>query len=84
MTHPTTHKRPIGRGCFSWSRVPRDNGFVVYRLFRRDQRCKLHSEWRCFEIGTPREHIARELNIARHQLRNTVDAIDLEIMGVTQ
>lgn len=84
MTHPTTHKRPTGRGCFSWARVPKDGGAVIYRLFRRDQRGTLHWKQVIAPATEPREHIARELNIARHQLRNTVDEIDLEIMGVTQ
>ncbi len=84
MTHPTTRKLPAHKGVFSYARIPMDGGGVAYRLFRRDMRRALHAELRNFHPDCSRSLIARELNIARHQLRNTVDEIDLEIMGVTQ
>lgn len=84
MTHPTTRKLPAHRGAFSYARIPMQDGAVAYRLFRRDMRRALHAELKTFHPDCSRSFIARELNIARHQLRNTVDEIDLEIMGVTQ
>lgn len=84
MTHPATHKRPTGRGCFSWARVVLDDGRVSWRLFRRAMDRRVRYEERNFYPNESREHIARKLNIARHQLRNTVDEIDMEIMGVTK
>lgn len=84
MTRSTTRKLPAHRGAFSYARIPLDGGAVAYRLFRRDMRGALHAEFRNFHPDRRRGDIARELNIARHQLRNTVDEIDLQIMGVMQ
>lgn len=84
MTHPTTHKLPAHHGVFSYGRIPLECGGVLYRLFRRDMGRVVHVELKTFHPDCSRSLIARELNIARHQLRNTVDEIDLEIMGVTQ
>lgn len=84
MNRPITRKLPAHRGTFSYARIPMDGGGVTYRLFRRDMRRVLHAELKNFHPDCSRSFIARELNIARHQLRNTVDEIDLEIMGVTQ
>lgn len=84
MTRPTTRKLPAHRGVFSYGRVHEKNGCVVYRLFRRSLDRRVHGITKAFDPSCERNHIARELNIARHQLRNTVDEIDLEIMGVTQ
>lgn len=81
---PLTRKLPAHKGCFSFARIPMDGSGVTYRLFRRDLRRVLHAEMKNFHPDCTRGYIARELNIARHQLRNTVDEIDLEIMGVTQ
>lgn len=61
-----------------------EGGGVVYRLFRRDLTRRVHAVQRVFHPDCQRGYMAEELNIARHQLRNTVDDIDLQIMGVTQ
>lgn len=82
MPRPFTRKLPAHHGCFSYARIPMDGGAVVYRLFRRDQAGALHAETRNFHPDCTRRFIARELNVARHQLRNTVDEIDLALMGV--
>ncbi|MGN6383697.1 MAG: hypothetical protein ACTHMK_13925 [Dyella sp.] len=83
MTHPTTRKLPTAGHRFCYGRVPCDDGRVSYRLFRRAMNGRTHYEMRSFRPNETRSYIARELNIARHQLRNTVDEIDLGIMGVT-
>lgn len=75
-------KLPAHRGVFSYSRIPLDGGGVAYRLFRRDMRRVLHAELKTFHPDCTRGFIARELNIARHQLRNSVDDVDLALMGV--
>jgi hypothetical protein len=77
-------KLPSHRGVFSYSRIPLAEGSVVYRLFRRDQRGALHCEMRNFHPDCKPSFIAIELNRARHQLRDQVDTVDLELMGVTQ
>jgi len=79
-----TRKPPAPRGSFSYARIPLLGGGVAYRLFRRDQRRVLHAELLPFHPDCDRRTIARDLHAARHRLRNTVDEIDLEIMGVTQ
>ena len=83
MSRRLTRKLPAHRGVFSYSRIPLDGGGVAYRLFRRDMRGAVHAVLRNFAT-IDRRAMAEELNIARHQLRNTVDDIDLEIMGVEQ
>lgn len=80
----TTRKLPAHKGVFSYARIPMDGGGVAYRLFRRDMRRALHARLLNFHPECDRQRIARELRIERHSLRNMVDEIDLEIMGVTQ
>ena len=87
MPLPFTRKLPAHHGCFSYARIPGHEttgapAGVTYRLFRRDQRGALHAETRNFHPGCSRHLVAVELNVARHQLRNTVDEIDLALMGV--
>lgn len=85
MTHPYTRKLPAHCRPFAWGRAPEPaRGMVIWRLFRRDQSGRLHALQRAFSDHDPREFIAAELLHARHQLRNKVDEIDLEIMGVSQ
>ena len=83
MTHPYTRKLPAHRGTFSYARIPMDGG-VTYRLFRRDMSRALHAELCPFHPDCDRRVIAQQLRKARRRLRETVDEIDLEIMGVTQ
>ena len=77
-------KLPSHRGVFSYSRIPMDGGSVIYRLFRRDQRGALHCEMRNFHPDCTRSTIAREINRARHALRDQVDTVDLALMGVVE
>lgn len=54
------------------------------RQFRRDMRRALHEELCNFKPECDRRLIAQNLCTARRRLRETVDEIDLEIMGVMQ
>ena len=76
-----TRRMPNNRNRFCWARIPQDSGSVLYRLYRRDMRGAVHAVLRNF-TALDRHVMAEELNIARHQLRNTVDDIDLALMGV--
>jgi hypothetical protein len=78
-----SRKLPQHRGVFSYARIPTDGGGVVYRLFRRDMKRVLHCEMRVFHPDYPRAARARDLNKARHQLRDLVDDIDLKLLGVS-
>lgn len=79
-----TCKLPSHHGKFSYARIPQFDsiGGVTYRLFRRDDRGAVHYQQCVFEGHCSIANAARDLNIARHQLRNTVDDIDLALMGV--
>ncbi|WP_395119686.1 hypothetical protein ACFCQI_01850 [Rhodanobacter sp. FW102-FHT14D06] len=79
---PFTRRMPHNRNRFCWARIPQDSGSVLYRLYRRDQRGAVHAVLRNFPGDAGRAEIADELNIARHQLRNSVDDVDLALMGV--
>ncbi|MFK2876946.1 hypothetical protein [Rhodanobacter hydrolyticus] len=84
MSRLHSRKLPAHRGTFSYARVPMDDGGVAYRLFRRDMRRALHAELCNFHPDCDRRLIAQQLRKARHRLRETVDDIDLQILGVTQ
>jgi hypothetical protein len=84
MTRSITHKRPTGRGSFSFCRIPQQNGGVLYRLYRRDMKGKLHVIRLTYLVEPDRHLVARQLQLNRHVLRGFVDDIDLKIMGVTQ
>lgn len=79
-------RQPKKTAGFSWSRIPAANGGVTYRLFRRDQRGALHYFMRSFNPGEAADHhhVATVLMRARHTLRDQVDEIDLQLMGVTE
>ena len=79
---PFTRKRPTGIGSFTYARVVDKPGVVLYRMCRRDGHGAHHYVQCAFAVEAPRAHIATELNIARHQLRNSVDDVDLALMGV--
>ena len=81
MPRPLTRRTPHNRNGFCWARIPQDSGSVLYRLYRRDQRGAVHAVLRNF-TALDRHAMAEELNIARHQLRNSVDDVDLALMGV--
>ena len=78
---PFTRRTPHNRNHFCWARIPQNTGGVLYRLYRRDQRGAVHAVLRNF-TALDRRVMAEELNIARHQLRNSVDDVDLALMGV--
>lgn len=80
---PTESRPPSGHMGFSWSRVPHQNG-VEYRLFRRDLHGRLYVEARRFYRDQDRSEIAERLNAARNVLRDHVDAIVLQQLGVTE
>lgn len=77
-----TRRTPRNRNGFCWARIPQDSGGMLYRLYRRDQRGVVHAVLCNFPGDADRAEMAGELNIARHQLRNTVDDVDLALMGV--
>lgn len=83
-TSTLTRRMPTKRDGFSWARIPQQNGGVLYRLYRRDMRGVMHATILPYPVNADRTEIAGELRLERHRLRNTVDEIDLEIMGVTQ
>lgn len=82
MRH-TIPRQPKNREHFCWSRVVTQDGWVAYRLFRRDQRGVVHYRSVPFECGTDRKVIAVTINGERHDLRNSVDDVDLRLMGLT-
>lgn len=78
-----SRRMPGRRDRFCWARIPQQDGSTLYRLYRRDMRGAVHAVLRSFRDDHDRAHIAHELNIARHALRDQVDDIDLAILGVT-
>jgi hypothetical protein len=83
MIGPITRKTPAKSDGFSWGRFPMgDTGVVAYRLFRRDCRGALHTLSVDMRAGDERSAIAASLRRARRSLRDQVDEIDLEAMGV--
>jgi hypothetical protein len=83
MSRPISRKTPAKSDGFSWGRFPMgDTGVVAYRLFRRDCRGALHTLSVDMRPGDPRCAIAARLRRARHALRDQVDEIDMEAMGV--
>lgn len=83
MTRAISRKSPAKSNGFSWGRFPMgDTGVVAYRLFRRDCRGALHTLSVDMRAGDERSAIAASLRRARHALRDQVDEIDLEAMGV--
>ena len=75
-------RAPKKSAGFSWGRFPMGEGLVCYRLFRRDHAGSLHMLAVDFRPGMPRVALARQLRIARRALRDQVDTIDLQAMGV--
>ena len=77
-----TRRAPKKSAGFSWGRFPMGEGLVCYRLFRRDHSGSLHMLAVDFRPGMPRVALARQLRVARRALRDQVDEIDLQAMGV--
>ena len=83
MSRAITRKSPAKSDGFSWGRFPMgDTGVVAYRLFRRDCRGALHTLSVDMQGGDDRCAIAASLRRARRSLRDQVDEIDLEALGV--
>jgi len=80
---PYESRAPRGHLGFSWGRFVHPHG-VEYRLFRRDLAGKLYIESRRFYHGQARWQVAEHLNLARNALRDRVDAIVLEQLGVIE
>lgn len=85
-SHLTT-RAPHQNGGFSWGRYVFDQGtekppMVVYRLFRRDHRGKLHMAVLTFSKGESRAAMGAAAKKKRHTLRDQVDEIDLAAMGI--
>lgn len=67
----------------SWTRViPADQTGVIYRLFRRDLRGRMHMEELRYYRDAPRNAIAGDIRQARKRLLNKVDAIDFGLLGL--
>lgn len=75
-------KCPNPHARFSWGRVMGDSGMVTYRLFLRDLRGTLHAEVKRFAQNTSRDEIAVKVNTMRHELRESVDSIEFQLLGV--
>ena len=75
-------RAPKKSAGFSWGRFPMGEALVCYRLFRRDHSGSLHMLAVDFRPGMPRVAVARQLRDARRALRDQVDTIDLQAMGV--
>lgn len=86
MSWPHRHlqrKSPRKTRGFAWARVPEnDHGIVTYRLTRGDARNVLHYEQRSFDATACRSDIARSLWLARIRLRDRVDELSLQQLGV--
>ncbi|MCP1375985.1 hypothetical protein [Dyella lutea] len=88
MTRPTTHKRPTGRGCFSWARAVSASGTITWRLYQSD--CRLRTL--CAIVRYPINHqcelvnmaVADQLRKARNRLRALVGAPGRTTTGVAQ
>ncbi|AVY67203.1 hypothetical protein [Xanthomonas translucens] len=83
MTRHLTRRTPQRSGGFSWGRVLLSDTTVTYRLFRRDHSGHCHFWQLTFDAAILRRSIANDLRRARHKLRDKVDEIDLDAMGVT-
>ena len=78
-----TRRAPKKQHGFSWGRFPMgDTGIVCYRLFRRDHRGVVHMHVVDARDDMSRAEVARRLQVGRRLLRDQVDEIDLQAMGV--
>lgn len=78
-----THRAPKRNWRLSWGRIPTPSGeSVEYRLWRRDHTGAVHLNSQVFLTETNPSDIARALRIAKRELRDRVDTIDLQAMGV--
>jgi len=77
-------RQPKKTGGFSWGRSLSAGGLVMWRLLRRHQRRALHLQQITPRSARPPAPTPTALNRARHALRDQVDTVDLELMGVTE
>ena len=76
-----THRAPQRNWGLSWGRIPTPSGASVeYRLWRRDHTGTVHLNRQVFLTETNPSDIARALRLAKRELRDRVDEIDLEAM----
>jgi hypothetical protein len=74
------HKLPRKDSRFSFAIIQTERG-TLYRLCRRDFRNKLHFSMRTFPYGTDPKAIATWLIVARKELLERVDTVELAMMG---
>ncbi|HYG07716.1 MAG TPA: hypothetical protein VD865_15090 [Stenotrophomonas sp.] len=83
MSRHATRRAPKRNGDFSWGRFSTTDGdFVTWRLYRRDHRRALHKHVLTFFAHDDRAVIAAHLRPARRFLRDKVDHIDLQAVGM--
>lgn len=83
MSRHIARRAPKETMGFSWGRFPTTDGSAVtWRLYRRDHRRALHMHVLTFFAHDDRAVIAGHLRRARRYLRDKVDDIDLQAMGV--
>lgn len=72
-------RREPGKGHgLTWARFPTvDGSAVIYRMWRRDHKRKPHQVQKAFFTDADPAYIAKVLRLAKRQLRDTVDEIDL-------
>lgn len=76
-------KAPRKTRGFAWARLhDEQRGRVTWRLTRGDVAGKLYLEARTFHADELRSCIAHELRLARNRLRDTVDKVSLQQLGV--
>lgn len=74
------HKRPNPNSRFAYARIPGERG-VLYRLSRRAFNGTLHFS-QATMVGS-RHDFAKTLWAMRRELLERVDAIEMQLMGVT-
>jgi hypothetical protein len=78
MTNHLRHRLPAkAKRGLSWGRSPRDDGSVLYRLFRRDASNRVHQFCVVISPGERIEFIRAQLRDACRRIRDQVDEIDL-------
>jgi hypothetical protein len=83
MTKHQTMRQPSKRNGFSWFRTPvGESGQIQYRLFRRDCHNALHISALNVHASQPPRIVAQALRIAKRQLRDKVDEIDLQHLEI--
>lgn len=77
-------RAPRAAGGFSWGRFPIEDGRAMsWRLFRRDLTGRLYPKVVNAKAGASRSAIAGQVWRARIELRDQVDEVVLQQLGVT-